>query len=490
MAITIVSQPNRDQIPVYTYYIPYVVSSTLNTQNDFRYVFDIFTRELDISPFTNFEARTSTFPRENGNGVFSPHTFLQSKVGETTLNPFISSFIGSTSSYHSFQLKLYEQWNPSIFYNTIVTGTQTQLSIATGSFGNPSNLNLSVGDIIFIDPLEKLTNSGLFGTSSILSITVSGSASLIRIDKDTTGVTTIEQGFINEVFRFDSTTSTKDIVNFTEQYLEYGQNLMDNFIMTLGGLPFDLKYFLSEHREQRKYVYESEYETLSLLMEKSYGSEPARTLVNINVLDNNFVSLQTLTYSLPFGPARQPRIDIGIGYQNIKNLATSLGLTLSASASNWQVDITQGGETASFGMTYSLITQCKEYELKTLAFKNKLGGIDYFTFNLLSRYNSNVNRTIMNKNLPYDFTAGDRGRKIIDQSVKEVWTLNTRYLTDYEALFIRELIESVDVYLLEGVKLIPIIIQDSSYQLKTSFNDQLIQYTITFEKSIDINTNI
>ena len=489
MAITIVSQPNRDQIPVYTYYIPYVVSSTLNTQNDFRYVFDIFTRELDINPFTNFEARTSTFPRQDGNGVFSPHTFLQSKVGETTLDPFVSSFIYSTSSYHSFQLKLYEQWNPSIFYNTIITGTQTQLSIATGSFGNPSNLNLSVGDIIFIDPLEKLTNSGLFGTSSILSITVSGSASLIRIDKDTTNVTTIEQGFINEVFRFNSTTPTRDIVNFTEQYLEYGQNPMDDFIMTLGGLPFDLKYFLSEHREQKKYVYNSEYETLSLLMEKSYGSTAA-SIININVLDRNFVSLQTLTYSLPLGARMQPRIDIGVGYQNIKNLATSLGLTLSASASNWEVNITQGGNTASFGMTYSLITQCKEYELKTLAFKNKLGGIDYFTFNLVSKYNSNINRTIMNKNLPYNFTAGDRGRKVIDQTVKEVWTVNTRYLTDYEALFIRELVESVDVYLLEGVKLIPIIIQDSSYQLKTSLNDQLVQYTIQFEKSIDINTNI
>jgi len=488
MAITIVSQPSGSQIPVYTYYIPYVLSSTLNTQNDFRYVFDIFTRELDINPLS-FQARTSTFPRENGNGVFSPHTFLQSKVGETTLNPFVSSFIYSTSSYHSFQLKLYEQWNPSIFYNTIITGTQTQLSIGTGSFGNPSNLNLSVGDIIFIDPLEKLTNSGLFGTSSILSITVSGTASLIRIDKDTTNVSTIEQGFINEVFRFNSTTPTKDIVNFTEQYLEYGQNLMDNFIMTLGGIPFDLKYFLSEHREQRKYVYESEYETLSLLMEKSYGSDPA-TIINIEVFDNKFVSLQTLTYSLPLGARMEPRIDIGIGYQNIKNLATSLGLTLSASASNWQVDVTQSSNTASFGMTYSLLEQCKEYELKTLAFKNKLGGIDYFTFNLLSKYNSNINRTIMNKNLPYDFTAGDRGRKVIDQTIKEIWTINTRYLTDYEALFIRELVESVDVYLLEGVKLIPIIIQDSSYQLKTSLNDQLIQYTITFEKSIDINTNI
>ena len=488
MAITIVSQPSGNILPAYTYYIPYVVSSTLNTQNDFRYVFDIFTRDLNISPLS-FEARTSTFPRENGNGVFSPHTFLQSKVGETTLNPFISSFIYSTSSYHTFELKLYEQWNPSIFYNTIVTGTQTQLSIATGSFGNPSNLNLSVGDIIFIDPLEKLTNSGLFGTSSILSITVSGSASLIRIDKDTTGVTTIEQAFINEVFRFNSTTTRKGVLNYAEQYLEYGQNQLDDFVMTLGGLPFSLKYFLSEHREQKKFVYESEYETLSFLMDPGYGSTSS-TIINIRVLDNNFNFLQTLTYSLPTGISIQPRIDMGVGYQNIKNLATSLGLTLSASASNWQVDITQGGETASFGMTYSLTTQCKEYELKTLAFKNKLGGIDYFTFNLLSRYNSNINRTVMNKNLPYNFTAGDRGRKIIDQSVKEVWTLNTRYLTDYEALFIRELVESVDVYLLEGVKLIPIIIQDSSYQLKTSLNDQLIQYTITFEKSIDINTNI
>jgi len=138
---------------------------------------------------------------------------------------------------------------------------------------------------------------------------------------------------------------------------------------------------------------------------------------------------------------------------------------------------------------YDIICQCREYDLVQLAFVNKLGGVDYWTFNLVSKFTSDIIRERIKKTLPYNYNVGNRQHKVINQTITENWMVNTDWITDDEALFIRELIESPEVYWIKNGKLYPIIIMDNSYQFKSSLNDYQVQYTINFAMAFDRLSN-
>ena len=138
---------------------------------------------------------------------------------------------------------------------------------------------------------------------------------------------------------------------------------------------------------------------------------------------------------------------------------------------------------------YDIKCQCREYDLVQLAFVNKLGGVDYWTFNLVSKFTSNIMRDRIKKTLPYNYNQGNRQHKIINQKIEEQWQVNTDYLTDEQGLFIRELIESPEVYWIKNDKLYPIIITQDTYEFKSTLNDMLVQYTINFSMAFDRLSN-
>jgi len=67
---------------------------------------------------------------------------------------------------------------------------------------------------------------------------------------------------------------------------------------------------------------------------------------------------------------------------------------------------------------YDIKCQCREYDLVQLAFVNKLGGVDYWTFNLVSKFTSNIMRDRIKKTLPYNYNQGNRQHKIINQKIR------------------------------------------------------------------------
>jgi len=139
---------------------------------------------------------------------------------------------------------------------------------------------------------------------------------------------------------------------------------------------------------------------------------------------------------------------------------------------------------------FKIEKQCREYDLVRLAFLNKLGGIDYWTFNLVSKYRSEIKRDMIQRVLQYNYNIGDRGMEVVGQKISEEWEINTDYLSDDEALFIRELVESPEVYMIDGTDLLPVIITDNSWELKSTLNDQLVQYTLKYRKAFDIISNV
>jgi hypothetical protein len=116
---------------------------------------------------------------------------------------------------------------------------------------------------------------------------------------------------------------------------------------------------------------------------------------------------------------------------------------------------------------------------------NKLGGYDYWSFNLVSRFTSQVKRTQIDRALRPQYSIGDRGRDVIYSEAVENWTINSDFLTDDQALFVRELVESSSVFYIDGINQLPVVITSDSWEYKSGLLDGYVQYTLTFQKAFD-----
>tara|TARA_R100001594_G_scaffold1022_2_gene4146 strand:+ start:1761 stop:3317 length:1557 start_codon:yes stop_codon:yes gene_type:complete len=141
---------------------------------------------------------------------------------------------------------------------------------------------------------------------------------------------------------------------------------------------------------------------------------------------------------------------------------------------------------------------CKGFKVRRLAWKNTVGGYDYFNFKAKSTQTIDVERNTYNT-LTGKFNASKwyyndtmRGKQTRQTTAKLTETLNTDWLTQPQANLIEKLVTSTDVYVVENPDseyTEPIIVTDSSFVRKTVANDKMIQYTIKIEYSNPLNTN-
>lgn len=86
------------------------------------------------------------------------------------------------------------------------------------------------------------------------------------------------------------------------------------------------------------------------------------------------------------------------------------------------------------------------------------------------------------------------GKKNFRVNSKEMIRINTDYLVDEDAVWFEDLINSPEVYMLNGYSssdtsgmvnkyVEPVTVTTSSYTRKTKANDKLIQYTFELEKT-------
>ena len=152
------------------------------------------------------------------------------------------------------------------------------------------------------------------------------------------------------------------------------------------------------------------------------------------------------------------------------------------------------------------------YEGIRLAWLNKWGAWDYYTFNQKSIRSLTTNKTSYTQlsgtwnESRYTPHGYKRGRKNFRINSLERITLNTDFLNnDNESKWIEGLLNSPDVYIINGYSLDayessstttgivnkyvePVIITTSNITRKTRANDKLLQYTIEVERNKDNNT--
>ena len=145
------------------------------------------------------------------------------------------------------------------------------------------------------------------------------------------------------------------------------------------------------------------------------------------------------------------------------------------------------------------------YESIRLAWLNQWGAWDYYTFTKKSTKTISTKGTTYNQlrgswneaaYRPSIFRGGTRAFRV---NATEKIKMNTDFISESEAEWFEDLINSPEVYILEGYQdditdsllnnyVTPVRLITKSYEKKTIANDKLIQYTFEVEKSKTFRT--
>jgi len=305
-------------------------------------------------------------------------------------------------------------------------------------------------------------------------------------------------------------------------YLKYSDVLTmgiasaaDNFGFDLGNfnLSASTNKFLT-NAPKTQYANLEDYGTLAFLA-------PTNSLSYIQLIYNNSADVQIGTedidktfangaYTTFSTEISERLLYFGCFPANLQNWSSTFQALVSAGT-------IQGGsiEVRAFNVgnnaiskTYTININCpdtKGYESIRLCWLNQWGAWDYYTFTQKSV------RSIATAGSTYEQLAGSwnekayrvhsykGGKKAFRVNATEKITMNTNFVSESENEMFEELINSPEVYILEGYQtdgsysalnqyVKPVRLTTSSFTKKTVANDKLIQYSFEVEKSKTLRT--
>ena len=187
---------------------------------------------------------------------------------------------------------------------------------------------------------------------------------------------------------------------------------------------------------------------------------------------------------------------------NLRNWSTTFASAIVSGLTYYEVqayDIS-GVKISELIRINIICPQTKGYEPIRLTWLNQWGTWDYYTFQMKSVRSISTNRTPYTQmtgtwnERAYKVSGYKGGKKNFRVNTTEKIKMNTDFVTEAEGVWFEQLINSTEVYVLEGFQadapfsalnnyVQPASIKTSSYTRKTIANDRLMQYTFEIEKS-------
>ena len=127
-----------------------------------------------------------------------------------------------------------------------------------------------------------------------------------------------------------------------------------------------------------------------------------------------------------------------------------------------------------------------DYNGTRFAFLNEVGGWDYFTFPYADSKSDNITRqtyeqTFVNYSTTTNGVTYDksrRGSKVYSISYQESRVAESDFLSQAEADWLRELVESPEVFVQSGTDFLPVVVEDTAFTYKTNPRSQKL-YRLT-----------
>ena len=356
---------------------------------------------------------------------------------------------------------------------------------------NPTRIN--VGDTVVVSnrkaPIVP-TVLGYDGEWIVVDIITVGSNKVIITNCPWNTSSSVVPGVIyakdKYVFENQVQSTTEYSWNGGLQYKEFLSYDIDDFYIS--SLPSSQGRFLTNGPKTRK-IQLGQVEYLSLINWDNSSLYSMRALFRSydsvgNTLDENYIDLGSSTKI-------HKVLQLGVGTKNMEGFLDLTG------AAYYTVFIWDNGtlkNQISEEITFLIDTECYRFTQKRLMWLNRLGGWDFFTFNLRSDKTIDINRNEFKRNLRsydsgtglYNYSMGDRGRTTYIVEASESETCFSNWIRDDEMSWMEELYTSPEVYLIEDTtNMLPINITDDSVTLGKAENYGLVSYSITFKHSND-----
>ena len=200
---------------------------------------------------------------------------------------------------------------------------------------------------------------------------------------------------------------------------------------------------------------------------------------------------------------------VGVGPANLKGWSTVYNgyLTAGTTVTHYTVQLAKAGavdvmQPSRFNIKCNSL---KGYEPIRLCWLNQWGCWDYFTFNMKSIKSIKTNGSTYDQlegtwnEASYKLDSYKGGKKSFRVNANDMIRVNTDFVNEDKSVMFEELINSPEIYILEGYQtdtanssfnkyVTPVRLTTSSFTTKTVANDKLIQYTLEVEKSKTLRT--
>lgn len=427
---------------------------------DFKYYVELY--ELDgLSNTVDYLGAYRFPPRPNGDGLYSPASIL-STIVSYTLSPTASLIEPETNSIKQYSLNYGYEYSPNLsFVDTFISGTSVGFTFSTIH-------NFQTGDIVNINKTNKNINAYYDGQATITSV---GSSYSFVIDKAIGLTSSVETGIVTDVISIVGQSGDFWAYNGKRQYDQIGINFGTTYVSSTNSSTFS---FL-ENYVGYKPIFIDQYETTQL-----YAEDINQMTFNVASYDSSFNFITDADLNGYYAT--------GSGYISFiyptgtKNL-TELGFTFSG-ATYYKLSCYIGTASGSPKAILWRKIECNPSPFPNvrIAYMNDLGSFEYINFNYDSKESYSISKTEYTKTLDWNYNIGDRGRTIISKNIEKSYMLNTDWLTEYQYGYYLDLLKSEEVYIIDilGNKY-PVIINDSSFEKKTTLRDKLfsLQLNVT-----------
>ena len=197
--------------------------------------------------------------------------------------------------------------------------------------------------------------------------------------------------------------------------------------------------------------------------------------------------LGTYSHNLNGSALSTAIINSGVGTKNLSNLSGS-ALNDNVKYYTYEYQNLTGG-TVSEVRTFLIDRECFRYTQKRFKWKNRLGGWDFYTFNLRSNMTVEIERSNFRKfqnsfnssTNKYGYSIGDRGNTTYNVNARDSEIVYSKWLNNSEAIWLEELFTSPEAYIIDGSNELPIILTDTKLVIGEKENRGLISYSINYD---------
>lgn len=467
MSLTITNSPVSALEPVYSPFYFRLISD-LSNQPNFKYVY----RNSLINPVTNTITTQidpiKNSPESDGSGVYSPARIIENYIGYNSFNPYSTGFTTNPDALLLYKIEFGEEYNVTGFTYSSVTNNAGFVQFNFNTLSSPTYL---VGDILKTEKQLKNVNLDYDGLCSIVSI----SGASITTDKVFGISYPNESGSCISRLTYQSgITTTGQTWSGTKQYNEQGTDFSSYYILN------DSTKRLLKDLQGDIRIGTNEVFTLSAI-EPSTGSGCTGAVVLTYDSSNTTIGL----FNIPKTSSPYNMFNLNCGTYNFANTVLFNAINAStepvynSNVAKYTVIFLSGATAIGQTSTFTIDNTCG-YSDARLVWLNKLGGWSYQSFKMRSKRKTEINREFASKQLPYNYTIGDREEFVTGTRTNSIISLNTDYLSEAEGVNIENLLTSPKVYwCVNGNQTVhPVVVLSKDFIAKSIDDDGLISYSV------------